>query len=61
MGLAQEFLNIRVTQESQKIVIFHEPYVRSLLEKYNSYTGPRNYADVPSMSQYIPRDVPVLA
>jgi len=58
MGLAQEFLNIRITQEPGKIILDQEQYVRSLLDKYKSYIGSRNYADIPSMSEYIPRDVP---
>jgi hypothetical protein len=48
MGLAQEFLNIRITQESHRIIIDQELYVHSLLTKYHSYIGSRNYADVPS-------------
>jgi hypothetical protein len=58
MGLAQEFLNIRITQESHRIIIDQELYVHSLLTKYHSYIGSRNYADVPSLSEYMPRDDP---
>jgi hypothetical protein len=57
-GLAQEFLNIRITQEPNRIIIDQELYVRSLLDKYRSYIGSRNYADVPSLSEYMPRDDP---
>jgi hypothetical protein len=32
--------------------------VYSLLTKYHSYIWSRNYADVPSMSEYMPRDDP---
>jgi hypothetical protein len=56
MGLAEEFLNIRITQQPGRISIDQEPYVRTVLEKYQSYIGTRNYADVPSMSEYMPRD-----
>ena len=49
MGLAQEFLNICMTQEPHRIIIDQELYVNSLLTKYHSYIGSRNYADVPSL------------
>ena len=58
MGPAEEFLNIRITQRPGQITIDQEPYVRTILEKYQPYIGRRNYADVPSMSEYIPRDEP---
>jgi hypothetical protein len=58
MGLAHEFLNIRITQESHRIIIDQELYVHSLLTKYHSYIGSRNYADVSSLSKYMPRDDP---
>jgi hypothetical protein len=56
MSLGQEFLNIRITQESHRIIIDQELYVHSLLTKYHSYFGSRNYADVPSLSEYMPRN-----
>ena len=58
MGPAEEFLNIRINQRLGKITIDQEPYVRTILKKYKAYIGCRNYADVPSMSEYIPRDEP---
>jgi len=62
MGLATEFLNIRIRQRPGHISIDQEPYIRSLLDKYRVYIGTRNYADVPSMSEYMHRDeVPVNA
>lgn len=56
MGLAEEFLNIRITQRPGEITIDQEPYVRTLLEKYRPHVGKRNYADVPSMTEYISRE-----
>jgi hypothetical protein len=58
MGLAEEFLNIRITQSSAGITIDQGPYVQTLLEKYKVYIGSRNYADVPTMSEYMPRGEP---
>jgi hypothetical protein len=58
MGSAEEFLNIRITQRPGQITIDQEPYVRTILEKYQQYIGRRNHADVPSMSEYMPRDDP---
>ena len=49
MGPASEFLNIMITQWPGVISIDQEPYVNSIL-------ATRNYADVPSMTQYIHRD-----
>ena len=53
MGLADEFLKIRITQRPGSISIDQELYIRALLAKYPTYIGTRNYADVPSMSEYI--------
>jgi hypothetical protein len=58
MGLAAEFLNICITQSSNRIVIDQEIYVRSLLSKYHQYIGTRNYADVLSLTEYMPRGEP---
>jgi hypothetical protein len=58
MGLAQEFLNIRITQEPHRIIIDQQLCVHSFLKKYHSYIGSRYYADVPSMAEYMPRDDP---
>jgi hypothetical protein len=59
MGPAEEFLNIRITQRPGQITIDKEPYVRTILEKYQPYIiGRRNHADVPSMSEYMQRDDP---
>jgi hypothetical protein len=58
MGLAQAFLNLRITQESHRVIIDQELYVHSLLTNYHSCIGFRNYADVPSLSAYMPRDDP---
>ena len=55
MGLAEEFLNIRIKQEPGRITLDQEPYVRALLQKYQPYIGNRNYADVPSTSDCMPR------
>jgi hypothetical protein len=43
MGLAEEFLNIRITQRPGEITINQEPYVRTLLEKYRPHVEKRNY------------------
>lgn len=60
MGLAKEFLNIRIQQRPGHISIDQAHYTRSLLEKYRAYIGVRNSVDVPSMFEYIPRgEVPV--
>jgi len=56
MGPAEELFNIQITQPFHTIVIGQEPYVRTIREKYRSYVGARNYADVPSMAEYIPRE-----
>ena len=56
MGLADEFLNIRIAQRPGRISIDQELYIRALLAKYPTYIGARTYADVPSMSEYIPRN-----
>ena len=56
MGLADEFLNLRITQRPGRISIDQELNRRALLAKYPTYIGTRNYADVPSMSEYIPRN-----
>ena len=62
MGLADEFLNIWITQRPGRISIDQELYTRALLAKYSTYIGTCNYADVPSMSEYIPRkEVPANA
>jgi hypothetical protein len=58
MSSAEEFLNIRITQRPGQITIDPEPYVKTILEKYQQYIGRQNYADVPSMSEYMPRDEP---
>jgi hypothetical protein len=51
-------MGIRITEELLMIIIDQELYVHSLLKKYHSYIGSHNYADVPSMSEYMPRDDP---
>ena len=56
MGLADEFLNIRIAQRPGRIIIDQELFIQALLAKYPTYIGIRNYADVPSMSEYIPRN-----
>ena len=56
MGLADEFRNIRITQRPGSISIDQGHIIRALLAKYPTYIGTRNYADVPSMSEYIPRN-----
>ena len=58
MGPVSEFLiNIRITQRPGVISIGQEPYVNSILaNKYPMYIGTRNYADVPSMTEYMHRD-----
>ena len=56
MGPASEFLNIRITQRPGVVSIDQEPYVNSILAKYPMYIGTRNYADVPSMTEYMHRD-----
>ena len=53
MGPASEFLNIRITQRPGVISIDQEPYVKSILAKYPMYIGTCNYANVPSMTEYI--------
>ena len=56
MGPADEFLNIRVTQRLGHISINQQLCIIVLLAKYPTYIGTRNYAHVPSMSEYIPRN-----
>ena len=58
MGLAEEFLNIRIQQRPGSITIDQEQYVLTVVDKFRNYIGTRNYADVPSMSEYIPRGEP---
>ena len=55
MGLAEEFLSIRIRQKPGDISIDQELYVNELLDKYSVYVGRRNYADIPSMNEYMPR------
>ena len=38
------------------IEIDQGPYVQSILAKFSMYIGTRNYADVPSVTEYIHRD-----
>ena len=56
MGLADEFLNILITSQPGRISIDQELYIRASLTKYPTCIGTRNYADVPSMSECIPRN-----
>ena len=56
MGPASEFFNIRITQRPGVISIDQEPYVNTILAKYPIYIGTRNYANVPSMTEYMHRD-----
>lgn len=57
IGLRAELLNIRITQSSKRITSEQELYIRSLLFKCHHYIGSRNYADVPSLTEYFSRDV----
>jgi hypothetical protein len=57
MGLAREFLSIRITQSPGEILIDQTQYVTSLLEKYSKYVGKRNYSDVPTVTDYIRRNI----
>lgn len=51
MDLTDKFLNIWVTQRPGRIIIDQVLYIRALLDKYPTYIGTRNYADVLSMSE----------
>ena len=44
------------TQRPSMIEIDEGPCVQSILVKYSTYIGTRNYADVPSMTEYVHRD-----
>ena len=56
MGHAEEFLIIRISQQPYRIIIDQEQYIRTLLVKYRLYIGSCNCADVPSISEYKPRN-----
>ena len=55
-GPATEFLNIRIAQRPGVIKIDKGSYVQSVIATYSTYIGIRNYANVPSMTEYIHRD-----
>jgi hypothetical protein len=57
MGLAKDFLSIRITQNPGEIIIDQTQYVTTLLDKYHMYVGRRNYSDVPTVIDHIHRNV----
>jgi hypothetical protein len=55
MGEAEEFLGVRLKQESDSITMDQTLYTIDLLEKFSEYIGDRNYSDVPTETEYMPR------
>ena len=54
LGLAKEFLGIRITQDAAGITIDQSSYVDKLLDKYSKYIVPtRNYSGVPMKKGHI--------
>jgi hypothetical protein len=56
MGLAEEFLGVRICQEPGKISLDQSHYVTDLVNtKYPQYVGSRNVSVLPFLNEYIPR------
>jgi hypothetical protein len=57
MGLAEEFLGIRIGQRCGRISLDQAHYVTELVEtKFPQYVGTRNSATLPFINEYIPRN-----
>jgi len=57
MGLAEEFLGIRICQKPGEISMDQAHYVTELVEKkYPQYVGTRNSSTLPFVNEYIPRN-----
>ena len=54
----EEFRDIRFRECSGHITIDQEQYIWTVLDKYQEYIGVCNFADIPSMSEYITHDAP---
>mmetsp|Transcript_25719 Transcript_25719/g.48242 ORF Transcript_25719/g.48242 Transcript_25719/m.48242 type:complete len:863 (-) Transcript_25719:324-2912(-) len=56
MGLAKEFLSIRIRQSRGRVTIDQYHYILSLLGRFAEYVGTKSYAHVPTMSDFMPRE-----